>query len=190
LNEKHKEFVKAYIEKGNAAEAARIAGFSEASANKIGWKLLQRDDIKQEIERGKNKTNEPIKIEDLISLTKEALEDARKSGGDTARLKAIEVLARLTNFWTDSQRNATQENFTINLVVDPKEVSKIKKENKAMKEQLKKLGVEFNPERKETKDVKPIESYEVYHSTSDHLNYEETSKNIARAGNWNDRKRR
>ena len=40
LNERQKRFAEAYLETGNASEAARRAGYSERGANGVGSRLL------------------------------------------------------------------------------------------------------------------------------------------------------
>ena len=50
LTEKQKRFVDAYIETGNASEAARRAGYSSKTAFRIGQENLQKPAIRQAIE--------------------------------------------------------------------------------------------------------------------------------------------
>ena len=51
MNERQKRFVDFYIQTANAAEAARRAGYSKQTANRIGEKLLTKVDIRTEIDR-------------------------------------------------------------------------------------------------------------------------------------------
>lgn len=51
MNERQKRFVDFYISTANASEAARRAGYSKHTANRIGEKLLTKVDIRAEIER-------------------------------------------------------------------------------------------------------------------------------------------
>jgi hypothetical protein len=56
MRDRHKLFAKYYATPGtnafhNATQSAILAGFSEKSAREIGCRTLQRDDVKEEIER-------------------------------------------------------------------------------------------------------------------------------------------
>ena len=46
MNNREKRFADFYIETGNAAEAARKAGYAEAGAKQTGFRLLNRTDVK------------------------------------------------------------------------------------------------------------------------------------------------
>lgn len=49
LTEKQKRFVDFYVETGNASEAARKAGYSLKTANRIGQQNLSKLDVQQAI---------------------------------------------------------------------------------------------------------------------------------------------
>ena len=49
MTERQKRFVDAYIKTGNASEAARLAGYSEKTANRIGEENLSKLDISREV---------------------------------------------------------------------------------------------------------------------------------------------
>lgn len=49
LTEKQKRFVDFYVETGNASEAARKAGYSSKTANRIGQQTLSKLDVQQAI---------------------------------------------------------------------------------------------------------------------------------------------
>lgn len=49
LTEKQKRFVDFYVETGNASEAARKAGYSSKTANRIGQQNLSKLDVRQAI---------------------------------------------------------------------------------------------------------------------------------------------
>lgn len=46
MNQRQRAFVDAYLKYGNAAEAARHAGYSDRSARSVGQRLLTNGDIK------------------------------------------------------------------------------------------------------------------------------------------------
>ena len=56
---RRKRFVNAYLGEaaGNAAEAARLAGYSEKAARQIGSRLLTYDDVRSTIDQRLNKAN-------------------------------------------------------------------------------------------------------------------------------------
>ena len=47
VTERQRSFADAYLETGNAAEAARRAGYAEGSARQTGGKILTKSDVKQ-----------------------------------------------------------------------------------------------------------------------------------------------
>ena len=49
LNDKQEKFAQAYVLHRNASEAARTAGYAEASANNQGYRLLQSEEISDRI---------------------------------------------------------------------------------------------------------------------------------------------
>ena len=51
LTERQKRFVDFYVKTGNASEAARLAGYSEKTANRIGEENLSKPDISQEVRK-------------------------------------------------------------------------------------------------------------------------------------------
>lgn len=117
LTLKQKRFVDAYIETGNASEAARRAGYSKKTAYSIGNENLKKPEIKyaidrrmKEIEEGKTATPEEI-IQFLSqSMRGEIIEEVvavegcgdgcssavivKKQIGAKDRLKAAELLLK------------------------------------------------------------------------------------------------
>lgn len=51
MTERQKRFVDAYIKTGNASEAARLAGYSEKTANRIAEENLSKLDISREVQK-------------------------------------------------------------------------------------------------------------------------------------------
>lgn len=117
LTERQRRFVEAFIETGNAAEAARRAGYSKKTAYSIGNENLKKPEIKyaidrrmKEIEEGKTATPEEI-IQFLSqSMRGEIIEEVvavegcgdgcssavivKKQIGAKDRLKAAELLLK------------------------------------------------------------------------------------------------
>ena len=97
LNTRQQYFVEAYFANDyNAAEAARIAGYSQANANKIGHELLSKPHIKAAIQK---RADEKLKE---ISLTEEyvirklvrTIEKAEQDNNLAAVLRGIELAAK------------------------------------------------------------------------------------------------
>lgn len=97
LNARQQYFVEAYFANDyNAAEAARIAGYSQANANKIGHELLSKPHIKAAIQK---RADEKLKE---ISLTEEyvvrklvrTIEKAEQDNNLAAVLRGIELAAK------------------------------------------------------------------------------------------------
>jgi phage terminase small subunit len=63
LREQHRVFVDEYLTHFNASKSAIKAGYSPDYANRIGYELLQRDDIKQAVEQGMQARSDANKLE-------------------------------------------------------------------------------------------------------------------------------
>lgn len=63
LREQHRVFVDEYLTHFNASKSAIKAGFSPFSATKIGYELLQREDIKIAVEQGMKARFDANKLE-------------------------------------------------------------------------------------------------------------------------------
>ena len=61
---KERRFADFYIELGNAAEAARKAGYTAKSARDVGWRLLNKSEVKIYV----NASIEQMEAEKLASL--------------------------------------------------------------------------------------------------------------------------
>lgn len=122
LSEKQKRFVDYYIETANASEAARRAGYSEKTANRIGAENLDKPHIKKAIEeRMAEKDAERVASQDEILefLTKvmrgEVTEQTPLLDGDgyqrlaskdmsaKDRVKAAEMLGKRYAMWTENK---------------------------------------------------------------------------------------
>lgn len=111
--ERTKLFIDSYMRTNNAASAARSAGYSSKSAAAIGYKLLQREDIKTEIERRKEKIDrkaDSARILSIIEIQQElsriALDDDRK---DQDRLRALELLGKAKGLFVERSEVVTTE---------------------------------------------------------------------------------
>ena len=105
LTRKQMAFVAAFH--GNAAEAARAAGYSAKTAKAIGSELLTKPDIKEAIqEREKERTDAMIATrEERQSFWTAVLRDPDESMRD--RLKASELLGRSEGDYLERFTNET-----------------------------------------------------------------------------------
>lgn len=110
MNERQKRFVDFYIQTGNASEAARMAGYSEHVANRIGAENLSKPVIRAEIDRrlGELKTQRTADTQEILEhltsvvrgeLTEEVVTNSGKKitakVNQRDRLKAAEMLLKV-----------------------------------------------------------------------------------------------
>ena len=110
MNERQKRFVDFYIQTGNASEAARMAGYSEHVANRIGAENLSKPVIRAEIDRrlGELKTQRTADTQEILEhltsvvrgeLTEEVITNSGKKitakVNQRDRLKAAEMLLKV-----------------------------------------------------------------------------------------------
>ena len=107
---KQQHFIKAYVETGNATQAALEAyNTNYSTARSIGYENLTKPHIRQEIEKAMGKVQ--LTTQDAIRTIKEALEASNNKGPDwTARLKAADMTLRLGDAYPkDRPQEAPQE---------------------------------------------------------------------------------
>lgn len=104
MNAKRQRFIEAYVGEaaGNAAEAARIAGYSSKSARQTGCELLTDPNIQAAVQS---------KAADLAAKTEATAERILSEVSDVAftkikvkggdKLKALELLGRYRKLWQD-----------------------------------------------------------------------------------------
>ena len=99
LNEKQEKFAEAYVLHRNATEAAKSAGYSAASANNQGYRLMQMQEVidrvhelEQELETDVNVIEE---IENQYTF-------AKANGHTNSAIKALELLSRIRGSNSDT----------------------------------------------------------------------------------------
>ncbi len=89
-------FVLAYVANcGNATDAAREAGYSEANADKIGHQLLGKPRVAEEIARRRARVTKKLELSAeavLLGIMRTAYADPRKLFDDQGRLRPIGTL--------------------------------------------------------------------------------------------------
>lgn len=94
MNQRQKAFCEAYIKTGNAAEAAREAGYSQRTAKSIGQRLLTFVDVQEYIrQRNEELDAEGVaKIAEIRRFWSVTMRDEKTKLPE--RLKASELLAK------------------------------------------------------------------------------------------------
>ncbi len=92
--DRQKRFAAHYAETGNGAEAARRAGYSEKTARQTAYKLRQKDNIKQAVDREQwfsdhDSRSAKRKATDLL------IETFHKADNATDMRKAVDALCQL-----------------------------------------------------------------------------------------------
>lgn len=94
MNERQRRFAEFYAASGNAAEAARLAGYSERTARSQGQRLLTNDDILRYVRELQDQAAAG-RIADLEEIKETWTKVLRSDSERTAnRLRAGELLAR------------------------------------------------------------------------------------------------
>lgn len=96
LTEKQIRFVEAYLIDPNGTKAAIEAGYSEATAGKQAYQLLEHPRIREAIDKARSERRERarLKADDIIyELEKIAKPDIRTLYDDSGRLKRIKEMS-------------------------------------------------------------------------------------------------
>lgn len=103
-NDKQKLFISEYLKSGNATEAAIKAGYSEKGAANAGYRLLQRPEIKAEIEQRQNKAAEKaeITLESILNELEEARQLAKTNIKPAAMVSASVQKAKLAGIFNEA----------------------------------------------------------------------------------------
>ena len=100
LTPRQAQFVREYVTGGNAAEAARRAGYSERTAKAIACELLTKPDLQEAIQalQAENAAQWDITRKDVITGVLEAVAMARAQGEPMAMIAGYRELARMMGF--------------------------------------------------------------------------------------------
>lgn len=111
MNQRQRAFCEAYLLSGNAAEAAREAGYSPRSARSIGQRLLTFDDVLEYLEQRNREISaaNTAQMEEVRQFWTATMRDAAAKTLD--RLKASELLAKAYGAFLD--RVEVQGDFTL-----------------------------------------------------------------------------
>lgn len=94
MNQRQRAFCEAYLLSGNAAEAAREAGYSPRSARSIGQRLLTFVDVREYLEQRNQEISaaNTAQMEEVRQFWTATMRDGNMKPSD--RLKASELLAK------------------------------------------------------------------------------------------------
>ena len=100
LTPRQAQFVREYVTSGNAAEAARRAGYSERTAKAIACELLTKPDLQEAIQalQAQNAAQWDVTRKDVIAGVLEAVAMARAQGEPMAMIAGYRELARMMGF--------------------------------------------------------------------------------------------
>lgn len=117
LNARQRKFCEFYAECGNAAEAARKAGYSERAARRQAARLLSNVDIKNYVAelRDKSASARIASITQIRAFWSDVLNDPKAKTSD--RLKAGELLARSSGVFLSVFTKPKEEETNKNDVV-------------------------------------------------------------------------
>ena len=102
LTEKQELFVKYYLINLNAAESARLAGYSKKSCYQIGHENLTKPYISERIQEEMDKRSERVKMsaDDVLREIIELMERNKKTD-DKLSLDALKLLGKHHKLFTD-----------------------------------------------------------------------------------------
>ena len=109
LSQKQERFVEHYALCGNAAEAARLAGYSAKSARVIGPEALSNPAVKQALEARQRVFRAELGVtkEGVISGVLNAIQMGREQGNPAVMIAGLVQIAKLCGFYEPEKVNLT-----------------------------------------------------------------------------------
>lgn len=109
LTARQQAFVDHYLTCGNAAEAARLAGYAAGSAKVTGSRLLASDAIRKALERRQNALREDFLIDRTLVLTQlvKAVHVAKLKGDPANMIKGWVAIAKMCGLFEPERRRIT-----------------------------------------------------------------------------------
>ena len=113
LNDKQEKFAQSYILHRNATEAAKAAGYAEASANNQGYRLLQSDIVLERIRELENELQTKV---DVIDEIESQYAYAKNNGHTNSAIKALELLSRVRGANSDKVVGLDEESLNDSII--------------------------------------------------------------------------
>ena len=113
LNDKQEKFAQSYILRRNATEAAKAAGYAEASANNQGYRLLQSDIVLERIRELENELQTKV---DVIEEIESQYAYAKNNGHTNSAIKALELLSRVRGANSDKVVGLDEESLNDSII--------------------------------------------------------------------------
>ena len=119
MNIKQKRFADEYLIDLNATQAAIRAGYSEATASEIGYKLVHNSSVAAYIaERGESiATKLGLSVEYVLGTTKDIIDKTkplRHSENASVAMKGLDLVGKHLKLWDNDDKK--QQSVTINIV--------------------------------------------------------------------------
>ena len=99
LNEKQERFAEAYVLHRNATEAAKAAGYSAASANNQGYRLMQMQEVVDRVHELEQQLETDVNV---IEEIENQYTFAKANGHTNSAIKALELLSRIRGANSDT----------------------------------------------------------------------------------------
>ena len=99
LNEKQERFAEAYVLHRNATEAAKAAGYSTASANNQGYRLMQMQEVVDRVHELEQELETDVNV---IEEIENQYTFAKANGHTNSAIKALELLSRIRGANSDT----------------------------------------------------------------------------------------
>lgn len=130
LTEKQKLFVAEYLVDLNATQAAIRAGYSEKTAEQIGYQLLQKTLVQDAIQEAREKRQQRTEItQDMVVEELRAVAFAKAADYTDStlkysnKLKALELLGKHLGMFTDKVEHSGETGLRIELAPDVMELA-------------------------------------------------------------------
>ena len=113
LNEKQERFAEAYVLHRNATEAAKSAGYSAASANNQGYRLMHMQEVIDRVHELEQELETDVNV---IEEIESQYTFAKANGHTNSAIKALELLSRIRGSNSDSSSSMDKDTLETAIV--------------------------------------------------------------------------
>lgn len=118
LTARQERFVAEYLKSGNASAAARAAGYSERTADQLGYQLLQKPSVASAIAAGQAARTKRTQIDMDFVVTRLAVE-AQRTGKGASHSARVAALAQLRQHLAGTGADDEAQSLTITIKAAP-----------------------------------------------------------------------